>query len=307
MEVATDQNRAMTLTRTLTPTLFALALTLTSFTAIPSAHADQDRVGASNFVRIVNDERGTPVHLQVAVASYSKRVGDRDIAVDLVGAVHVGDLRYYQQLNTDFRLYDAVLFELIAPENATITPGQEHDSVLSSLQMAMKNGLSLSYQLDEIDYRADNFVHADLTPEQFGKSLVRNTPSPMVAAWQAMSFAIREGARSTLRQSPRKMIKDLTVAPEDRMKVLFARELASVDQVPGLFGNDETSAIIGARNAKAVEVLAEQIETGKNRLAIFYGAAHLPDLQRRLLAEQDFSYESTQWLNAWLLQAALAQ
>ena len=35
--------------------------------------------------------------------------------VDLVGAVHIGDAAYYQQLNKEFKAYEAVLYEMVKP------------------------------------------------------------------------------------------------------------------------------------------------------------------------------------------------
>ena len=37
------------------------------------------------------------------------------------------------------------------------------------IQRMMKDMLGLDFQLDDIDYHADNFVHADLDAETFAK------------------------------------------------------------------------------------------------------------------------------------------
>ena len=46
----------------------------------------------------------------------------------------------------------------------------------------------------------------------------------------------------------------------------------------------------------------KQIESGKKHLAIFYGAAHLPDMEQRLL-KQGFKLQKSEWLKAWDLPA----
>ena len=285
------------------------SLLITLALAAAPAHAagsESTRVSARDFVRISTDTSGIPLHLQVAITRYAKRINGQLVTVDLVGVVHVGDASYYDALNRAFSQYDSVLYEMVAAEGATVEPGANHEGLLSRLQLAMTEGLDLSFQLDEIDYTARNFVHADLSPEEFSESLVKGLQSPLVAAWQVMAFTIRETARSQLQASPEQQIKDLRLASEDRMKVMFARELAGIDQTPNLFGNDKTSTLIGARNARAITVLEREIASGARHLAIFYGAAHMPDMQRRLLEELEFAYERTEWLNAWLLQQALA-
>ena len=61
------------------------------------------------------------------------------------------------------------------------------------------------------------------------------------------------------------------------------------------------SAVIGARNQRAVDVLKREIEAGARRIGIFYGVAHMPDLEERLIDQLGLSWESTEWVDAWQL------
>ena len=56
------------------------------------------------------------------------------------------------------------------------------------------------------------------------------------------------------------------------------------------------------RNAAALAVLEKRIARGDRRIAIFYGAAHMDDFDRRL--REDFSLQpgETVWLEAWDLR-----
>jgi hypothetical protein len=105
------------------------------------------------FLRVVRDGKGEPTSLQTAVASYRSAKGN--LQVDLIGAIHVADKAYYEQLNELFRDYDVVLYELIAPEGTRIPRGgQSSDHPVGRMQRAIKSMLDLSFQLDEIDYTA---------------------------------------------------------------------------------------------------------------------------------------------------------
>ena len=42
--------------------------------------------------------------------------------VDLVGVVHIGDAAYYQQLNKEFKAYEAVLYEMVKPQAGQFKP-----------------------------------------------------------------------------------------------------------------------------------------------------------------------------------------
>ena len=41
-----------------------------------------------------------------------------------------------------------------------------------------------------------------------------------------------------------------------------------------------------------------EMKNGKKKLAIFYGAAHCPDLEKRLLA-QGYTRKGESWVTAW--------
>jgi len=58
------------------------------------------------------------------------------------------------------------------------------------------------------------------------------------------------------------------------------------------------TVLVGERNRVALEVMTKQIAAGKKRLAIFYGAAHLADMEERLL-QQGFKRVKVEWLKAW--------
>ena len=68
-----------------------------------------------------------------------------------------------------------------------------------------------------------------------------------------------------------------------------------------LFDGPEGSTIITERNKKALEVLTSQIQLGRNRIGIFYGAGHLPDMHDRLVNEFGLETTGHQWLTAWRL------
>jgi hypothetical protein len=48
-----------------------------------------------------------------------------------------------------------------------------------------------------------------------------------------------------------------------------------------------------------MKVLDEQLSKGRKKVAIFYGAAHMPDLQKRLVRDLGYQQHSTAWMRAW--------
>jgi hypothetical protein len=58
------------------------------------------------------------------------------------------------------------------------------------------------------------------------------------------------------------------------------------------------SVILTERNKAAIGALDSTMKSGKKDLAIFYGAAHMPDMAKRL-SERGFSPIATEWRMAW--------
>jgi hypothetical protein len=70
----------------------------------------------------------------------------------------------------------------------------------------------------------------------------------------------------------------------------------------------EGSTIITERNKVALKKLAEQIASGKKKIAIFYGAGHLGDMEKRLLSNEfELKRSGEDWLDAWNLSKAPAK
>jgi hypothetical protein len=75
------------------------------------------------------------------------------------------------------------------------------------------------------------------------------------------------------------------------------------DALAALSGDDGSSTLITERNKKALQVLRRELDAGKKRIAIFYGAGHLPDMEARLIRDFRAERQQTEWIVGWDLQA----
>ena len=241
--------------------------------------------------------------LQVSVVRYQPRTGG-DTYVDLVGAVHVGDRQYYQDLNRLFDDYDAVLYELVAPEGTYIPKGGvENKSLLSNIQSTMKDILGLSFQMEEIDYTRQHFVHADFTPEEFSKSMDEKGESVFSIIFNLWRAGVSQQLTGQASTSDFDFM--MALFAEDRqnaLKSLMARELANSEGVMKALEGPEGSTLVAERNKKALRVLKREMANNHKSFAIFYGAAHLPDFHQRLINDFDLVPVSTRWVDAWKLK-----
>lgn len=229
----------------------------------------------------------------------------RGVEVQLIGAVHVGESEYYKKLEQRFASLDVVLYEMVKPRDADPSQLQKSQSGVSLLQRTMKNVLELEFQLDAIDYSAANFVHADMTPEEFEKAQDAKGESLSGLMLKTM---MQQQAATTPGDSIRENLRFLAALTNPNrsraLKLFMGRQIGDMEKaVIGLGedsdGNQSGSILLQGRNEVAMRVLTEELNTFRHRkIGIFYGAAHMPDLEARLI-KLGFRKVRSEWMTAW--------
>lgn len=299
-------------------TLFLLAVTVTAFSQFTYAdnEAAQTEQNAPKktkkakkqgdefqYVRVVRDAEAKKGSLDTAVRKF---VGENGVCVDLVGAIHVAEKSYYKELNKLFEDYDVVLYEVVAEEGTRPEPSDDDkkpSSVIGFAQYQFANLLGLVHQLEYIDYKKENMVHADLSPKEFDEAMKARNDG--FAAWyfREMGFSMARNNPNDSDASDSKIIMALFKKNRKRaLKDAMADQFASMDSELAMKGNSDGTSIITDRNNRVLEKLREVLKDGsKKKIAIFYGAAHLPEFSEKL--QSDFNMkpqdDQTIWLKAW--------
>lgn len=267
------------------------------------------------FLRITRDATRKPIALETSLVTYTETpaaaaaAGRREpLEVDLVGVVHVGSRQYYDTLDRLFTEYDAVLYELVAPDNARVPKaGRKPSGAIGSAQHGMTKMLGLEFQLDQIDYTAKNFVHADLSPKEFDAAMAKRGES-----WWTMFSRVMRESMARAERTGKQPAGDIGFSDifgilfgndrELRLRRLMAEQFTDMEVLTAAFGGEEGSSLITDRNAAALEVLTEQIAKGRRKIAIFYGAAHMDDFDQKLRRDFQLQPRETVWLEAWDLR-----
>jgi hypothetical protein len=286
-------------------TVLLLAALAVAVPAIPGETAPRAAAAPTAFARVASDAHGRPTALQLAIVRYASQ--DERFTVDLVSAIHVGDAAYYRDLNQRFRAYDVLLYEMIVSGDTGETGSPDRSGggagglgLITLMQNGLKDMLGLSYQLDVIAYDAANFVHADMTSDMLRQSMEERDESLYVYFWRAFFAAMDDYARDPLGLRDLRVVSGaLTSGRGNALKIALAHDLVSTSFSPDVFGGESGSALIEARNEHAIEVLKEQIGAGNRQLGIFYGAAHMPDFERRLRDELGLEKTAVEWVDAW--------
>jgi hypothetical protein len=275
-------------------------------TVAPAEDKEKSKEEELKFLRVFRENK-KPVALQTAIAKYKLKTAAQPVVeVDLVGAVHIGEGAYYEELNRRFATYDAVLYELVAdPETRIPEKGGEGQiaNPIGAMQYGMKEMLKLDFQLEGIDYRKKNFVHADMTPKEMSDSMRERGDGLMTLMMRAMGSGMAQQAAG---QSTGELDMLTAMFSKNRPLALrraMAKNFESMEiQMAGLADKDGKSTLITERNAKAFVVLDKELAKGTKRVAIFYGAGHLPDMHERLLKNYQATFEGIEWINAWNLK-----
>jgi hypothetical protein len=164
----------------------------------------------------------------------------------------------------------------------------------------------LDHQLEKVDYTKPNFVHADMSPEEFAKSMKDRNESFLQMYFRLLGHAMAQQTElEAAGQSADLDIISVLFADDRprRLKTILAKQLSEMESLMVSFGGENGSVIITERNKKALDVLKREIAAGKTRLGVFYGAGHLNDMDKRLRSDFHLTPVSITWLTAWNLAA----
>ncbi len=294
--------------------LWTVCLTWASATRAESPtdlKAKKPETAQGRYLRIVRDKEGAPLALQTSIVRFVPASGEGDLVVDLVGAVHIGDASYYNTLNKQFELYDTVCYELVAEKGTRIPKGgrKDSDNPLAMVMEMAQRFLDLKSQTDAVDYTKDNFVHADMSPDEMWAAIKKRGDDGLTLMLSITADLLREQNRKALQaeEEPAELPKHL----EDfdwsmlldskgpvKLKRMLAENFDDQNVATGL-GSTMNTILISDRNQAALKVFNQEMVKGKKRIAIFYGAAHMPDMEERLIKEYGLKRQGSHWLTAW--------
>lgn len=251
----------------------------------------------------ISQEEGEARALQVAVAEYLLPGGS---TVSLVGAIHVGDASYYDELNELLAHSDYVLYELVGPPGVKPQPLQAGSGLLNAVQKGFARMLHASHQLDKIDYSPSSFIHADVSPADIAKeALKRGDSLPLILGKVFLELLLYSRISQSEARSDLNIPELLTLYLDvSARRDVIAQSLVYFSGSLSLSGLGALEYyLIDLRNERVLTVLKNvlRVQPSPRQIAIFYGAGHMPDLESRIIRELGAKLLRVHWLNAWHL------
>lgn len=277
-----------------------------------------------SYIRIHQTNR--VISLDIALRRFTPRRQDSP-SVWLVGVTHIGDPKYYAELQSFLASQAVVLFEGVRPDSAaraTATPEEAariRRSAEDSLQGSMARSLGLAFQLSAIDYSKANFQHSDLSLAEIqalmrahppkadpSSKLARDASSPKQNAefnllLQAMDNAswLNQFLRAlfgVLESSPR--LQTLSKLAMIRVMGAVGDELQAAGQASQGMGQ-LLEVLLSARNERVLTDLKAALKPSRNSagVAVFYGAGHMKDMASRLQSQLKYEMREERWMQAF--------
>lgn len=252
------------------------------------------------FTRLTRDEKGQLDSFETSFVTYASADGSRQVT--LVAAIHIGEKQYYRELNRRFQDYDTVLFEMVGDGDPRPVSARESGGLIGRIQRLSALLMRLEFQIGSINYHAPNFVHADMTSEEFNAAMRRRRDGLLV--WFLRTYGYEMTCRETPNPEAEILFLKLLVSPHkcQILRQLNAPGVADIRSTLIPVEGKHGSSLVADRNAKALQILQSELDSGKKNVAIFYGAAHLPGMAEKLQTDFHLHPKKIEWLQCWKLQ-----
>jgi hypothetical protein len=279
------------------------------------------------FVR--SQERENQVSVLETLSAEFRPANGSGPSVWLIGVAHLGTREYFQAVQQRLEAHHVVLFEGVGGEN--LQKGAVPDTS-EGLQGQLAKALGLAFQLDVIDYQRPHFVSADLTPEALNEAIekrasaaaapaqsdagkneiaspgdactpVEAAPKVDSAMFQQLMGALKgEGEMAGQMKAMAALIGGTPEMRETTKLMLIealgqAGELIEVAKAASPEIKDLFDVLITERNAEVIRQLLKRLQVlpPNQSIAVFYGAAHMDEIAKRLTTDLGYVPATRHW------------
>ncbi len=223
----------------------------------------------------------------------------------LVGAAHIGQASYYKSIQTLLDSQSLVLYEGVKQDIPKPDPKSTQATSASaqtpfpakdkSTYRLFADAVGLDFQLYDIDYTKKTFKNSDLTWAEVSALSTKqgkDTEKKVGGIGKLLDSGSKEG------QMFGTFLQQIKSDPgsQEAMRIVLAEALSQPGLLVGFLGEGTSDVLIKSRNGKVLEDL-EHARSNKS-VAIFFGAAHMPDMEKRITSQKQYREAEERWLPA---------
>jgi hypothetical protein len=272
--------------------------------------------------------------LQTLSAEFKPASGNGP-SIWLIGVAHLGSSEYYKAIQKRLDSQSRVLFEGVGAEK--LQQGQKLDSA-GGIQTQLAKSLGLEFQLDAIDYKRPHFVNCDLTVDGLQnavseRSEKRTNARPNTGETSPAGTKEKEPGKNGLKlpekvdnetfsalmdaihgegemaESLGALVGLMGSTPEMRetTKLMLIEALGQAGEIIDIAKaaspdiKDLFEVLITERNEEVIRQLKAQLPklAGGQSIAVFYGAAHMDEIAKRLTSQLNYQPATREWDTAF--------
>jgi hypothetical protein len=253
----------------------------------------------------------------------------KKLKVTLLGVSHIGDLSFYKSVQQRLDAADLVLFEGVGWGDGPPKAKPGKTSGVGELQDSLANSMGLVFQLRAIRYDRPHFRNSDMSLRAFtdslsgNKSKLGNNADGEVVSGKPGKVA-RKGKDDLAAQEMMRALSGDSIVFSfvsgalnifgKSPKFRGLMKLAMVETLGSLGGDVSTLAkaagpgmekfmriALEKRNAIVIKDLEKILKDkeGYGDVVVFYGAAHMLDIERQLSEKFGFASVGEKWLPAF--------
>lgn len=185
--------------------------------------------------------------------------------------------------------------DLHLSDQKPLTPAEKGEAL--GLQQRMAKALGLTFQMDGVDYAREHWRNSDMSMDQVQEAVGDDAQAGALFSMldgSSIMGRLAGFALAMIEGNPRMAAS---------MKVMMLSTLSNADAAFAQLGPEMgrlMRVIIDDRNGVVIRDLGEIIadEPGVKSVAVLYGAGHMNDLEKRLVAELGYTPGETRWVDA---------
>ena len=224
--------------------------------------------------------------------------------IQLVGAIHIAESAFYTFLQAMLDRSDVVLYEGVGEETPTAGSATSENWTLYT---KFATALGLVCQSDAMDESKASWRNSDLSLDEL-RALAKQSGAELSTLLSFLDGSSAMGRLASVLLD--QMAKSPKMAAYVRYGIVSSERNSSSTSEravetalgDGLVKDPALLAdlVLHARNAEVLKDLRELMaaEPGVRSIAIFYGAAHMVDFERRLTREMGYRPAGTVWVPA---------
>ena len=220
--------------------------------------------------------------------------------IALAGASHIGTAAYYKALQRYLDEAGLVLYEGIRPDEHSLPFRQEPEGI----QVVLARALGLVFQIEALSYDREHFRPCDMTMAELRAAFQEAASEEGFSSGEMLITALL--GNSVLTRAAGLLLTLAGSSPEGRaqMRWVLIEALGAMADDPALaFEMSDAKrlfdVILTRRNEKVLEgIQAALADDPPAHMAVFYGAAHLGDLEQVLVDELKYRPVRTLWIRA---------